>query len=83
MVILPLTAQNEPLKSPPRLGLITYLFFFLKVTIEKNWRSQNLNFLGLKHLSDIIESLNSKTFCRNLKIRDFGAKLCGFSIILI
>ena len=23
---------------------------FLKVTIEKNWRSENFNFLGLKNL---------------------------------
>ena len=58
----------------------------LKVTIE----TQNFNFLGIKifyqfrfgelQLSQI--SLNFKTCC-NLKIKRLGAKLCGFSIILI
>ena len=46
---------------------------YLKVTVEKNWRSQNFNFLSLK-LTQI--SLNFKTSCSNLKIRDLGAKLC-------
>ena len=55
---------------------------YLKVTIEKNWCSQNFDFLGLKILSpgQFLESSNScrydKTSCCNLKIRGLGAKLC-------
>ena len=63
---------------------------YLKVTIEeKNWRSQNFDFLGLKILSpsqfwgapthaDIIE------FLLQLKNKRSGTKtVCGFSIIFI
>ena len=57
---------------------------YLKVTIEKNWRSQNFDFINLKKfvtrsvfagllLTQI--SLNSKTSCCNLKFRGLGAKL--------
>ena len=53
---------------------------YLKVTIEKNWRSQNFDFLSLKNLSpgapthtDIIEFSN---FLLQLKIRGLGTKLC-------
>ena len=64
---------------------------YLKVTIEeKNKRSQNFDFLGLKNLpscqfcgtpthADITEFLS----CCNLKIRDLGAKLCVFTVIFI
>ena len=48
----------------------------LKVTIEKNWCSQNLDFLSLKNLSQGQILLNFKTSCCNLKIRGLGAKLC-------
>ena len=57
----------------------------LKVTIEKNWRSQNFDLLTLKNLSpgQFLGSSNSrryhlnfKTSCSNLKIRGLGAKLC-------
>ena len=57
---------------------------YFKVTIEKNWRSQNFDFLNLKNLSpgqfwgaptDAI-SMNFKTSCCNLKIRGLEAKLC-------
>ena len=58
--------------------------YLKKVTIEKNWRSQNFDFRSLKNFStgqflgapthaDIIEF---KTFCCHLKIRGLGAKLC-------
>ena len=57
---------------------------YLKVTIEeKNLRSQNFDFSGLKNLSPgqfwelqlTKTSLNFKTSCCNLKIRGLGAKL--------
>ena len=54
----------------------------LKVTIEKNWRSQNFDFLSLKKLSVFGElqltriSLNFKTSFGNLKIRGLEAKMC-------
>ena len=57
---------------------------FSIVTIEeKNWRSQNNDFLGLKNLSPgnfgelplTKISVNFKTFYCNLKIRDLGTKL--------
>ena len=49
------------------------LNIYLKVTIKKNWLSQNFDFLSLKNCHpDIIES---KTSCRNLKIRGLGTKL--------
>ena len=57
---------------------------YLKVIIEKNWRSQNFNFLSLKNLSPgqflgssnhgLLNTLNFNTFCCNLKIRGLGAK---------
>ena len=66
---------------------------YLKVTIEKNWRSQNFDFLSLKDLSpgpqfwgapahgDIIEFSN---FFLQLKNQRFWGKTVGsFSIILI
>ena len=57
---------------------------YLKVINEKNWRSQNFNFLSLKNFStgsfceapthtDIIEFSN---FLFNLKIKGLGPKLC-------
>ena len=58
---------------------------YLKVTIkEKNWRSQNFDFLGLKicHQVSFGElqltkiSLNFQNSCCNLKIKVLGAKLC-------
>ena len=53
---------------------------YLKVTIEKNWRSQNYNFLTLKNLSPGQflggSNLNFKTSCCNLNINGLGAKLC-------
>ena len=65
---------------------------YLKVTIEKNWRSQNFDILGLNishqvsfwgaptH-ADIIEFSN---FLLQLKNQKSGSKtVCGFSIILI
>ena len=58
----------------------------LRVTLKKNWRSQNFDFLSLKKFItrsvfgdfQLIQiSLNFKTLCCNLKIRGLGAKLCG------
>ena len=46
---------------------------YLKVTLEKNWRSQNFDFLSLDQLTQI--SLKFKTSCCNLKIRGVGANL--------
>ena len=55
---------------------------YLKVTVEKNWRSQNFDFLSLNFFLSVFgelqltqTSLNFKTFCYNLKIRGLGAKL--------
>ena len=52
----------------------------LKVTTKKNCRSQNVDFLSLKNLSQVSfgelqlteVSLNFKTFCYNVKIRGLG-----------
>ena len=43
---------------------------YLKVTIEKNRRSQNFNFLSLKNLSpgQFLESSNSRRYRRILKL---------------
>ena len=58
---------------------------YLKVSIEKNWSSQNFDVLSLKNLPpskffgelQLMQiSLNFKTSCCNLKIRGLGAKLC-------
>ena len=46
---------------------------YLKVTLEKNWRSQNFDFLSLDQLTQI--SLKFKTSCCNLKIRG-GEQIC-------
>ena len=59
---------------------------YLNVTIEKNWLSQNFDFLSLKKLlsrSSFVEpqltqiSMNFQTSCFNLKIRGLGAKACA------
>ena len=54
---------------------------YLKVTIEKNSRSQNFDFLSLTNLppGQIMGSSNSRRYRRifcNLKIRGLEAKLC-------
>ena len=57
---------------------------YLKVNIEKNWCSQNFDFLNLKNLSpghfsgaQLTQiSLNFQTFCSNLKIIGLRAKTC-------
>ena len=43
---------------------------YLKVIIKKNWRSQNVDFLGLKNLSlgQFLESSNSRRFHWILKL---------------
>ena len=57
---------------------------YLKVTVkEKNWRSQNFDFVGLKNLSSCQfwrapthkDIMNFKTSSCILKIRGLGAKL--------
>ena len=54
---------------------------YLKVTIEKNWRSRNFDFLSLKNLptGQFLRRSNSrryfKTSCCNLKITGLGAWL--------
>ena len=66
---------------------------YLNFSIEKNWRSQNFEFLSSRNLSpsqfmerapihaDIIEFQN---FLLQLKNQRSGSKtVCGFSIILI
>ena len=61
---------------------------YLKVSLEKNWRSQNFDFLTLKILKIYYQvafgellitqiSLNFQASCCNLKIRGLGAKLCA------
>ena len=66
---------------------------YLKVYIEKNRRSQNLDFLSLKNLSSgqsVFEALqltqiplNFKDSCFNLKLRGLTAKAeFGFAIFL-
>ena len=54
---------------------------YLKVAIEKRWRTQNFDFLVLKcsspsQFSGSSNSLNFQTSCCNLKIRGRKAKLC-------
>ena len=43
---------------------------YLKLTIEKNWRSQNFDFLSLKNLSpgQFLEGSNSRSYHRILKL---------------
>ena len=56
------------------------LNIYLKISIEKNWLSQNFDFLSLQvslwefYLTQV--SLNFKTSCCNLKIRGLKTKLC-------
>ena len=53
----------------------------LKITIKKNWHSQNFDFWEAPTLADIIEFWS---FWSQLKHQMFGSKnVCGFSIILI
>ena len=62
---------------------------YLKVTIEKNWRSRNFDFVSLKNVSpgqflgaQLTQiSLNFQTSCCHLKIRGLGAKL-GVAFLL-
>ena len=57
--------------------------FYLKVTIEKNRRSKNFDFISLNFFSPVVFgelqltqlSLNFKTSCCNIKIRGLGAKV--------
>ena len=57
---------------------------YLKVTIEKNWRSQNFDFASFENLSpgQLLGSSYSRTYnwiwksFYNLKIRGLGEKLC-------
>ena len=58
---------------------------YLKVTVNRKWRTQNFDFKSLKSLSSnqifwelqlTQISLNFQTSCCNLKIRALGAKLC-------
>ena len=67
---------------------------YSKVTIEKNWCSQNFikKFYKFKKLVSksvfrVLQlkqvSLNFETSCCNVKVRGMGAKVCGFCIILI
>ena len=66
---------------------------YLKVTIEKNYRFQNFDFVDSKKLITMPVfgelqltqiSLNIKTSCCNLKNQRSESKtMCGFSIILI
>ena len=62
---------------------------YLRVTVEKNCRSQNFDFLSLNNLYPVGElslthiSLNFHTFCSNLKIKGLGTTVCGFFVILI
>ena len=60
---------------------------YIKVTIEKNRRSQNFDFLSLKICHEVSFwvrhiSLNFKTSCSNLKIRGLGAKVCVAFLLL-
>ena len=64
---------------------------YLKVIIEKNWRSQNFDFLSLKNcVSGSVFgefqpkqiSLNFRTSCCNWKFRNLGAKLCVVFLLL-
>ena len=63
---------------------------YLKVTIEKTWRTRNFDFPSLKGFcpgfwvarnhADII---NFQTYCCNLKIRGLGAKLCAVFLLFL
>ena len=67
---------------------------YLKVTVEKNWRSQNFSFLGLKNFASHQVSLWGAPahaniiefwkFLLQLKSHKFGSEtMCDYSIILI
>ena len=66
---------------------------YFKVTIsEKNWRSQNFDFVGLNNLSSVqflgapthVDIIEFENFLLQLKNQSSGSKtLCDFSIILI
>ena len=59
-------------------------YIYLKVTIEKNWRSQNFDFLSLKNSSPG-QILGSSTSCRYhwiLKLNSHRS-VCGFSMIFV
>ena len=53
---------------------------YLKVTIKKNWSSQNFDFLSLKDLSPG-QILGSKFPCCNLKTRGLREGLCVASLL--
>ena len=64
---------------------------YLKVTIEKNWRSQNFDFLSLENLSQVsflgapthADIIEFQSCLLQLKNQKSGSKtVCGFSIIL-
>ena len=59
---------------------------YLKVTIDKKWRTHNFDFLSLKASSrdmSLGSSLNFQTSCCNLKIKTGNKTVCGFSIAFI
>ena len=68
------------------------LNIYLKVTTEKNWHSQNFNFLSLKNLSpgqflrapSHADTIEFENFLLQIKNQRSGNKsVCGFSIILV
>ena len=85
---VPVPGSQGPVSQGPRSRISGSDFrlcriIYLKVTIEKNRRSQNFDFLSLKNSSpgQLLGSFNSHISlifkpCCNLKIRDLGAKLC-------
>ena len=65
---------------------------YFKVTIEKNWRSQNFDFLSVKNSSadQLLGSSNIRRYHQILKFllqiksqRSWNKSVCCFSIILI
>ena len=75
--------MNRLKKEKNRLLIKEIWNIYLKTTIEKNWRYQTLDFLGLKNLLPghfllqlMLISLNFKTFCYNLKIKVLRTRLC-------
>ena len=55
---------------------------YLKAAIEKNWRSQNFDFIKLKNLSRRYHWI-LKLVLQLKNQRSASKTLCGFSIILI
>ena len=57
---------------------------YLKITVEKRWRTQNFDFINSENLSPCGDIIEFSGFLLQLKNQRSGSKtVCGFSIIFI